>query len=172
MPRTLDGSAIARRFILLALALVAPAASSGCAVVKATRQPDKKDLGILNPGVPRTHVIAELGAPVWTEERGGITTDIFSFKQGYSKPVKAGRAFAHGAADVVTFGLWEVVGVPVETLADGTQVQLEVRYDPNRLVESVTVIRGHEVVAPESQVAERPPPDPRSAELGRRAGPF
>jgi hypothetical protein len=152
------------------------AAFSGCAVVKATQQPDKKDLSILNPGVPRTHLIAELGPPVWSEEREGVLTDVFAFKQGYSKPVKAGRAFAHGAADVFTFGLWEVVGVPVETLADGTEVQVEVRYDPHRIVESVHVIRGQNAVQPRRLFAEKPQPPPQTAtkptsridEIGKR----
>lgn len=138
-------------------------AASGCAVVKATQQPDKKDLSILNPGVPRTHLIAELGPPVWSEEREGTLTDVFAFKQGYSKPVKAGRAFAHGAADVFTFGLWEVVGVPVETLADGTEVQVEVRYDARRVVESVQVIRGQDAVKPRSLLADKSPQPPRTA---------
>lgn len=164
--------AILRTFlsVILGLAVVALSFLPGCAVVKATQQPDKKDLSILNPGVSRTHVIAELGAPVWSEQRQAGMTDVFAFKQGYSKPVKAGRALAHGAADVFTFGLWEVVGVPVETLADGTPVQLEVRYDGNGLVESVQVIRGREVF-PATRVASRSKSTAmasRSVEAGKR----
>src|ERR1700749_1418432 len=83
------------------------AAVSGCAALKATQQPGKKDLGVLNQGMPRTHVIAELGAPLWSDERDGDIVDVFAFRQGYSKGVKAGRALIHGAADVATFGLWE-----------------------------------------------------------------
>ena len=44
---------------------------SGCAVVKATQQPEKKDVSLLKQGVPRTHLIAEYGKPVWSEERDG-----------------------------------------------------------------------------------------------------
>ena len=63
----------------------------GCAAVKATQQPGKKDLAVLSNGMARTHVIAELGAPVWSDERDGDIVDVFAFKQGYSKGVKAGR---------------------------------------------------------------------------------
>jgi outer membrane protein assembly factor BamE (lipoprotein component of BamABCDE complex) len=128
--------------VLLVLAL------AGCAAVKATQQPDKKNLEVLNSGTPRSHVIAELGAPLWSEERDGRTVDIFSFKQGYRKGVKASRALAHGAADVVTWGLWEVVGVPLESLADGKDVKVEITYDQQRMVSSVDVIQGQDVISP------------------------
>lgn len=124
------------------------AGACGCAAVKASQQPGKKNLAVLSPGVPRTHVIAELGAPTWSEDRGGVTTDVFAFKQGYSKGVKASRAFAHCAADVVTGGLWEVVGIPAETLADGTDVKVSIEYDEDRVVQSVTVIEGEKVLNP------------------------
>jgi outer membrane protein assembly factor BamE (lipoprotein component of BamABCDE complex) len=138
----------------IALLLLAP----GCAVVKATQQPEKRNLNVLNPGAPRNHVIAELGAPIYSEERNGTTTDIFAFRQGYSKGTKAGRAFAHGAADVLTWGLWEVVGTPLESLADGTPVKVQVTYDAQRNVQFVDVMEG----PPELQtrdIAAYPPPD-------------
>jgi hypothetical protein len=128
-----------RILILLACAAVM---AGGCAAVKATQQPPKKDLGVLSQGTARTHVIAELGAPTWSDEREGDTVDVFAFKQGYTKGVKAGRALIHGAADVATFGLWEVVGIPAEMLADGTDVRVEVHYDANQDVRSVEVIKG------------------------------
>ena len=126
---------------------------SGCAAVKATQQPGKKDLGVLSAGTPRTHVIAELGAPTWSDERGDDIVDVFAFKQGYTKGIKAGRALIHGAADVATFGLWEVVGIPAEMLADGTDVRVEVHYDPRQAVRSVEVIKGEQVFEPPKLVA-------------------
>lgn len=132
-----------------ALLLSAP----GCAAIKATQQPGKKNLQVLSEGTPRSHVIAELGAPLWSEQRDGTTVDVFAFKQGYTKGVKAGRALVHGAADVVTGGLWEVVGIPAESLADGSDVKLEIRYDRKRNVEVVEVISGDEVVHPRPLLA-------------------
>ena len=140
-----------RRGLLVSLAAIGLA--SGCAAVKATQQPGKKDMGVLSDGVPRTNVIAELGRPVWTENRGDKTVDIFSFKQGYSKEVKAGRALIHGAGDVATFGLWEVVGIPAESLADGTDVQVEVTYDASQSVESINVLKGEKAVHPKPWLA-------------------
>jgi hypothetical protein len=128
--------------------LLVAALAPGCAAIKATQQPSKKDLGVLTMGMPRTHVIAELGAPIWSDERDGDIVDVFAFRQGYSKGCKASRALVHGAADVATFGLWEVVGIPAEALADGTDVRLEVHYDPHQAVRSIEVIKGESAFQP------------------------
>ena len=127
---------------VVSLGLVSLLATSGCSVVKATNQPDKKNLAVLSNGFPRSHVIAELGAPGWSEEKNGGRTDIFSFKQGYSKGAKVGRAFFYGAADLVTLGMWEVVGTPVETIASGTDVKVQVTYDHDDRVQGVEYLEG------------------------------
>ena len=115
-------------------------ALSGCSVFMAARQPDYKDLKVLDRGAPRSRVIAELGAPILTEERDGRKVDIFSFKQGYGKGNKVARTLFHAAADVWTLGLWEVVGTPVETIASGKKMKIEVTYDENDRVEKMDYI--------------------------------
>jgi hypothetical protein len=105
-------------------------------------------MAVLDRGVQRTQVIAELGAPVWSDRPDIASVDVFKFKQGYSKTTKAARALAHGAADVATFGLWEVIGIPMETVADGTDVQVEVHYNPDQTVNHVVVIEGEKAVHP------------------------
>jgi len=144
----------ARFYAIIGLLLIVPTLF-GCAAVKATEQPPKRNLGVLDAGVPRTHVIGELGAPTWSDERDGETVDVFKFKQGYAKETKAVRAFAHGAADVATLGLWEVVGIPFESIADGTEVQVEVLYGQDQKVRSVDVIKGDHVVHPEPNLLSR-----------------
>lgn len=114
--------------------------SSGCSVYMAAKQPRAKDLSVLKEGTPRSHVIAELGAPAWSGEKGGNKVDVFAFTQGYSAGAKAGRAFFHGAADVFTLGLWEVIGTPVESVASGTEMKVEVIYDGNDQVKAAEVI--------------------------------
>ncbi|MGD9720409.1 MAG: hypothetical protein AB7O59_06745 [Pirellulales bacterium] len=135
-------------------------AHCGCAAYKATQQPDKKNLAVLAPGTSRSRVVAELGAPVLSEEREGTQVDVFAFKQGYSKGEKAGRALAHGAADVVTGGLWEVVGIPAESIADGKNVKVEVTYDDEHAVESVDVFEGERVVRPRRWFGRKRKTDP------------
>ena len=116
----------------------------GCSVYMAANQADKKDVHVLDKGTPRSHVMAELGKPLYTKNKDGRTCDVFSFVQGYGKGAKAGRALFHGAADVFTLGLWEVVGTPVEAIADGNNVQVEVYYDAEQYVEFIKVIEGED----------------------------
>jgi hypothetical protein len=124
---------------ILGLALLT---TNACSVYKASNQPDKKNISVLSTGTPRSHVIAEFGAPVWSGDKNGEKVDMFAFKQGYSKGAKVGRAVFHGAADVVTLGLWEVVGTPVETIADGTDTKVEVSYDGEERVKVVNYLEG------------------------------
>ena len=133
------------RVIACAASALVVVSLSGCAAVKAARQPDKKNLGVLHEGAPRAQVIAELGAPTYTKPKpDGTVEDVFSFKQGYSKGVKMTRAFGHAAADVATGGLWEVVGIPAEIWADGTDVQVLVTYDQDERVKYRRVFKGQE----------------------------
>lgn len=113
------------------------AMTSGCSVYMAAKQPEAKDLSVIEKGTPRNRIIAELGAPVWSGEKNDKKVDVFAFKQGYSAGAKTGRAVMHGVFDVFSLGLWEVVGTPVESYASGTDMKLEVTYDGNDQVESV-----------------------------------
>ncbi len=61
----------------------------------------------------------------------------------------------HGAADVATGGLWEVVGIPAETLADGSSVKVEVIYDDRRAVKSVECIEGQDILKPRRLFARK-----------------
>ena len=156
-PRRDNNKTTSVTFAVLSLLGMAPMvfSTAGCAVVLAAKQPDAKDLSVLNTGTPRTHVIAELGPPVWSGEKDGRRVDIFAFTQGYSKGSKAARAFAHGVADVFTLGLWEVVGTPIESVATGTQMKVEVTYDEKDMVKTAEPI-GQEKPKDTAQGEERP----------------
>jgi len=120
--------------------------TTGCSVFMAANQPQRKDVNVLDRGTFRNTVIAELGAPAYTEVKEGKKCDVFSFVQGYSKGAKVGRTVFHGAADVLTLGLWEVAGTPIEAIADGNEVKVEVFYDANDTVDRVNVIKGNDVL--------------------------
>ncbi len=119
---------------------------SGCSVVMAIRQPEKKDLSVLSPGNPRALVIAQLGGPEHTEMIGGRRIDYFNFTQGYSKSAKISRATFHTVADVFSLGLWEIVGTPTEAIFDGTPVAFRVTYNERVGVDEVIVLKGGKVV--------------------------
>ena len=115
---------------------------TGCSVYMAANQPSPKDLSVIKKGTERGLVISELGVPKVGEERNGKKVEIYMFKQGYHGMAKAGRAVFHGAADVFTLGLWEIVGTPGEAYFDGTDMTIEVTYDENNKVESSRILKG------------------------------
>ena len=115
---------------------------SGCAVFMAVDQPDKKDVDLFKVGTPRSMLLAEFGLPSVAEVRDdGKKYEIYSFTQGYSKGAKAGRAVLHGTADILTLGLWEVVGTPTEGAFDGNKMAYEVRYDSNNLIDQIVLLK-------------------------------
>ncbi|SDP82704.1 hypothetical protein [Desulforhopalus singaporensis] len=124
------------------LALIVTALLSSCSVYMAADQPDKKDIDLFKVGIPRSLLVAEFGLPTVSEVRDeGKKYEIYAFTQGYSTGAKAGRAVFHGAADILTFGLWEVVGTPTESIFDGTQMAYEVRYDKNDKIDQVVILK-------------------------------
>ena len=131
--------------VLVLLFLLQLSVSSGCAAYKAAHQPGKKNMSLLSPDTPRALIIAELGQPVHTENKANQTVDTFAFKQGYSRPEKMFRTAGHIAGDVFTLGLWEIVGLPIETAFAGEQIKVQVSYDANQNVNSVRYFEGRHV---------------------------
>ncbi|SEQ28897.1 hypothetical protein [Nitrosomonas ureae] len=130
-----------RRFLLTLQCLIWAMVISGCSVFMAAKQPEKKDIDLLKEGVTRTQLISEFGAPVISEYKNGKRFEIFKFVQGYSTGTKAGRAFLHGAANVATLGLWELVGTPTEITFSGDDMAFQVQYDENDVVEEVVIVK-------------------------------
>lgn len=130
--------------------------SSGCSVYLAAHQPDKKDLTLLKPGTPRSVLVSEFGQPVSSETMEGKRIDIFTFVQGYTEGVKTSRAVWHGVADVLTLGLWEIVGYPVEKTYSGKKMIYEVTYDANDNVEKVVPIGKQATINSAGQSSQTP----------------
>ena len=109
----------------------------GCAASqKAASQPKAKDLSVLDPGTSRDLVILELGAPAESRTENGKKIDLFSFVQGYSAKARAARVAGHAAGDAMTFGLWGLVGTPIERSFNGTVLGYRVFYNENDNVAS------------------------------------
>lgn len=115
--------------------------SSGCSVFMAAKQPGLKNVALFKAGTPRSLLLAEFGSPV-SDLRDGKKYEIFAFRQGYSTGAKAGRAFFHGAADVMTLGLWEIIGTPTESIFNGNEMAFEVSYDENNKIDQVVALKG------------------------------
>jgi hypothetical protein len=142
--KTSEHKAGKMKFMTALLAILILVLGSGCSLFMAYKQPDKKDLAVLNKGTLRNLVVLELGQPAFTETKNNVRNDVFVFVQGYSSGVKASRFALHGAADVLTFGAWEVLGTPVEMAADGTKVKVQVAYDARDCVDYIQVFEGND----------------------------
>ena len=115
--------------------------ASGCSSVMALKQPDKKNLNILNAGGSRDNIIAELGMPVGTHVENGKKVETYQFNQGYSKGNKWSRAGVHALLDVGTLFIWELIAIPIEAVADGKQKTVKVTYDIQDQVEDVAFMQ-------------------------------
>ncbi|MGI9298665.1 MAG: hypothetical protein ACR2QC_12320 [Gammaproteobacteria bacterium] len=119
-------------------------AVSGCAADRALNHPKAKDASVLQAGTDRQVVIAELGAPVHTEEKDGRKTDLFKFIHGIDTGERNTRAALHSVGSVITFGAWNLIGNPLEAEFSGDEIRLTVEYDENEKVAAVNFLKGRE----------------------------
>jgi hypothetical protein len=134
-------AALTRSIVPAALLAITAFGAGACSPVLAAKQPSRKDVDLLSPGIPRNVLVAELGPPVSTETKDGKRVEIFSFVQGYRKGVRVGRTIGHGVADVMTLGLWELAGTPTEATLNGHRMAYEVTYDAGDRIEQVIPLK-------------------------------
>jgi hypothetical protein len=85
------------------------------------------DLGAVRTGAARGEVELHLGSPVRsTLLDGGRRADVYQYEVG-NEP-SAGRAAGHAAMDVLTLGIWEIVGTPIEGV-QGEKYTATIVYD-------------------------------------------
>ena len=113
------------RAVVSALALIPVLAA--CSVGMALSGEENPDLGAIRVGAARGEVELHLGAPVKSASLDdGRRADVYQYQIG-NQP-SAGRAIGHGVMDVLTLGLWEVVGTPIEGV-QGETYHATITYD-------------------------------------------
>ena len=116
------------RFAVLSLFLLSLVS---CSVVMATSGEKDPDLTQVRVGAKRGEVELALGPPVDSEEIRGGRVDKYEYE--VADESSAGRAVAHGVMDLITLGLWEFVGTPIEAV-QGEDWVIYIRYDENDVV--------------------------------------
>ena len=102
-------------------------ALAGCSVGMAMSGKKDPNLGAFRIGSTRGEVELQLGSPISTTTTGeGRRVDLYEYEIG-NEP-SAGRAIAHGVMDVLTLGIWEIIGTPIEGF-QGTKHRLTITYD-------------------------------------------
>ena len=86
----------------------------GCSVFMAASGKREPNLNMITIGSHRAEVGLQLGSPRASvaHDGGQYRTDTYEYE--LDNEPSAGRAVAHGVMDVLTLGLWELVGTPVE----------------------------------------------------------
>lgn len=105
---------------------------SGCSVGMAMSGEKDPDLTVVKHGRDRSEIEIQLGEPILTKvlEDGAIRC-LYSYQLGNTP--SAGRAIGHGVMDVMTFGMWEVLGTPIEA-CNGDKYQMTIVYDKENKV--------------------------------------
>lgn len=111
-------------FILLVFA--------GCSVGMAISGKPEPNLGAFRVGSMRGEVEVQLGSPISsTSLPDGRRIDVYEYELG-NRP-SAGRAVGHAVLDVLTLGLWELVGTPIEAF-QGSKHRIAITYGPDEKV--------------------------------------
>jgi hypothetical protein len=109
---------------------------AGCAVGMAAAGKEPPNLAACRIGASVVQIERELGAPVRSRDLpDGGQECIYEYELGNAP--SPGRAVGHAALDVVTLGLWEIIGTPLEMMG-GSKYQLIVVYDADGHATEIT----------------------------------
>ena len=107
----------------------------GCSVAMALSGKKEPNLGAVRVGSTRGEAELQLGSPISSVTmEDGRRMDIYEYELG-NEP-STGRAVAHGVLDVVTWGLWEIIGTPAEAI-QGKKYQITIYYDSDNRIAAI-----------------------------------
>lgn len=114
--------------LLCALALI-----QGCSAIMAGEKQTRKDLSVIRIGGNRDDIVQVLGAPYMTTRTDdGGCKDIYKLVENAgTEETKTLAVVGHTAMDVVTLGLWEIVGTPLEIATREEATVFILYYDAN-----------------------------------------
>jgi hypothetical protein len=112
---------------------------SGCSVGMALSGSENPNLGAVRVGASRGEIEMHLGSPVSsTMLDHGRRADVYQYEVG-NEP-SAGRAAGHAVMDVLTLGIWEIVGTPIEGV-QGEKYRATIVYDEDDKVIDLKTIK-------------------------------
>lgn len=117
---------------------------SGCAVaMSASRSKYQGDPSIIQVGADRAVIESTFGSPNMTASlNDGETKVIYKIDPNAHRAATRNAAVAgHVVADVLTLGLWEVVGKPLELAAQDKLTTYIIVYNADGKAKSVEVVK-------------------------------
>ena len=106
----------------------------GCSVQMAARGRTSPDMDLINVGLDRRYVISLVGDPDVVEETPNGVEEIY-YLHDEEKGWRYARATLYAFLDVATFGLWELLGTPLEEFIQSKNT-LTIRYGKDNKIES------------------------------------
>lgn len=85
------------------------------------------NVSMVKKAVARQEVEVQFGQPLSVCREGSCTVAVYKYPIG--KDPSPGRAIGHGVLDVLSGGLWELFGTPIEACSLGEMRNLHVKYD-------------------------------------------
>lgn len=120
-------------------AIIFVATLEGCSVGMAISGQKDPDLAVLQKGCERATVESQLGpATSMSPNPDGSYSCTYDYEVG-DEP-SAGRAALHAGMDVLTLGIWEVFGTPLE-LMQGTKYRAVATYGDDNKLQSLSINR-------------------------------
>jgi hypothetical protein len=117
--------------------------NSGCSVfMAASRASYRGDINVIQLGVQRSAVIAELGPPdkISTLENGGYDDRYSLDPDAHRTGTKVATTIFYLAADFFTLCLWEFIGTPLEIAAKDKISVYHLTYSPEGTLSSMEKI--------------------------------
>lgn len=110
----------------------------GCSVFMAASGDDDPQMHMVQRGAPRYVVEGELGPAVseTTDEDGNT---VCTYKVEVGNESSGARAGMHAVLDILTIGIWEVVGTPIEA-TQGDIVEATVTYGSDNTVTDLQIV--------------------------------
>jgi hypothetical protein len=128
---------------LIAVVLL-PLLLAGCSVaMSANRSSYKGDPAMIQPGAERAMIESTFGPPNMTAAmEGGKLKAVYKIDpDAHTAGAKGVAVAGHLIADVLTLGLWEILGTPLELAAQDKFTNYIVVYGPDSKVQTVETLR-------------------------------
>jgi len=132
-----------RKIALVCLIIPALIYLQSCSVIMAGKKQVRKDITCIRVGEHRDIIVQTIGGPDTS-----VRLDKGGYKDVYKIVENAGTAgsktFAvagHATMDVLTLGLWEIIGTPLELATEEEATRFILYYDPNNILTSYEAIK-------------------------------
>ena len=129
-----------KKLLILSLSIFLAIPLTGCSVKQAASiDKPKYDVDLLAFGRPRSHVLTQLGEPTTSVQAGNSLIDTYEMTRN-SKGWGIVRSGGYTALNIGTFGLWEIIGTPLERWIQQDQT-VTIYYDDLENIEQVRYTR-------------------------------